>query len=313
MSRAIKKEGEKRGEWEFRPLSWKFEPTCPFGHGISNFNEKDFEKHLKLQKKSNFKQIFCYALKYKEVLMNGDAKVLISLPSAQRRHAMEGLAALSKYAGCYDNWKNIREKYQLRWANSEQENLKFFTNYMTGKGNFDEMVKWLMNAITKLPKDAANVLVFNTLTGLRPTEAVLSIQLIKKEPAKYVNKETGMLEHFRYPHLFIRKTKKAYITAFDDVILEVADKADTSSWMAIRSQLKRRGLDSHLKYCRAIFATYLRKQGIESEVIEIYQGRVATSVFAAHYLKTNIKDDRQRVLSATENLYQLLPKKALTV
>jgi len=126
---------------------------------------------------------------------------------------------------------------------------------MTGKGNFDEMVKWLMNAMTKLPKDAANVLVFNTLTGLRPTEAVLSIQLIKKEPEKYINKETGMLEHFRYPDLFIRKTKKAYITAFNEFILEVADKADTSSWMAIRSQLKRREVESHLKYCRAIFAT----------------------------------------------------------
>ena len=238
------------------------------------------------------------------MLVTRDAKALISLPSAQRRHAMEGLAALSKYAGCYDNWKNIREKYQLRWANSEQENLKFFTNYMTGKGNFDEMVKWLRNAITKLPKDAANVLVFNTLTGLRPTEAVLSIQLIKNEPEKYVNKETGMLEHFRYPHLFIRKTKKAYITAFNEVILEAADKADTSSWMAIRSQLKRRGIQSHLKYCRAIFATYLRKQGIESEVIDIYQGRVPTSVFAARYLKTNIQDDKNRILVALSNLYE---------
>ncbi len=27
---------EKRGEWEFRPISQNFEPTCPFGHGISN-------------------------------------------------------------------------------------------------------------------------------------------------------------------------------------------------------------------------------------------------------------------------------------
>jgi len=27
---------DKRGEWEFRPLPWNFEPTCPFGHGISN-------------------------------------------------------------------------------------------------------------------------------------------------------------------------------------------------------------------------------------------------------------------------------------
>jgi hypothetical protein len=134
---------------------------CPFGHGISNFNAKEFQNHLTLQKKSNFKQIFCYALKYKEVPVTGNAKVLISLQSAQRRHAMEGLAALSKYAGCYDSWKNIREKYQLHWTNSEQENLKFFTNYMMGKGNFDEMVKWLRSAMTKLPKDAANVLVFN--------------------------------------------------------------------------------------------------------------------------------------------------------
>jgi intergrase/recombinase len=177
---------------------------------------------------------------------------------------------------------------------------------MMGKGNFDEMVNWLHNAISRLPTDAANVLVFNALTGLRPTEAVLSIQLIKSEPAKYLNKETGMLEHFKYPDLFIRKTKKAYITTFNDVILKVADKADTSSWKAIRSQLKRRGIESHLKYCRAIFATYLRKQGIESEVIDIYQGRVPTSVFAAHYLKTNIKDDRQRVLSAVKSLYQIL-------
>jgi intergrase/recombinase len=111
-----------------------------------------------------------------------------------------------------------------------------------------------------------------------------------------------MPKHFRYPNLFIRKTEKAYITALNDVILEVADKADTYSWKAIRSQLKRRGIESHLKYCRAIFATYLRKQRIESEVIDIYQGRVPTSVFAAHYLKTNIKDDRERVLCCTKPL-----------
>lgn len=56
------------------------------------------------------------------------------------------------------------------------------------------------NAIFKLPGDAANVLVFNTLTGLLPTEAVLSIKLIKSEPEIYVNEETRMLEHLRYPH-----------------------------------------------------------------------------------------------------------------
>jgi hypothetical protein len=41
--------------------------------------------------------------------------------------------------------------------------------------------------------------VFNTLTGLLPTEAVLSIQLIKSKPKIFVNEETRMLEHFRQP------------------------------------------------------------------------------------------------------------------
>jgi hypothetical protein len=62
--------------------------------------KKTFENYLKLHKKSNYKQIFCYAQKYKNVLLTGEAKVLTSLPSAQRRHAMEALSTLSKYAGC---------------------------------------------------------------------------------------------------------------------------------------------------------------------------------------------------------------------
>jgi len=88
------------------------------------------------------------------------------------------------------------------------------------------------------------------------------------------------------------------LTAFDDIILAVAHDADTSSWKAIRGQLKRRGIDSHQKYCTAIFATYLRKHGIEQELIDLYQGRVPTSVFRAHYLKTNIQEDRKRILKA---------------
>ena len=31
-----KEKVKERGEWEFRPFYQNFEPTCPFGHGISN-------------------------------------------------------------------------------------------------------------------------------------------------------------------------------------------------------------------------------------------------------------------------------------
>jgi intergrase/recombinase len=99
------------------------------------------------------------------------------------------------------------------------------------------------------------------------------------------------------------------LTAYDDTILEIAHAASgLKSWKAVRSQLKRRGLMSHQKYCRAIFATYLRKCGIEQEVIDLYQGRVPTSVFRAHYLKTNVKEDRDRVLKVVHQLKEEIEK-----
>lgn len=214
---------------------------------------------------------------------------------------MEGLSALAKYAGCYNVWNNICDKYQLRWGNSEEENLRYFTNYLYGHRNFDQIMAWLKDALKKLPPQTGNVRPFDALTGLRPSEGILSIELIKTDPT-YANKETMMLEHFRYPGKFIRITKKAYLTAFDDTILAIAHDADTSSWKAIRGQLKRHGIDSHQKYCRAIFATYLRKCGIEQELMDLYKG-APTSVFRTHYLKTNIQDDRRRILKAVRNPY----------
>jgi hypothetical protein len=82
----------------------------PFFQGISNprvlsdmglaiANKEAFQNYLKVQKKSNFKQILCYAQKYADVLLTREASILMSLPSAQRRHVMEGLSALAKYAG----------------------------------------------------------------------------------------------------------------------------------------------------------------------------------------------------------------------
>ena len=30
---------------------------------------------------------------------------------------MKSLAILSKFMGCYDKWKAIKERYQLKWSN----------------------------------------------------------------------------------------------------------------------------------------------------------------------------------------------------
>jgi intergrase/recombinase len=58
-------------------------------------------------------------------------------------------------------------------------------------------------------------------------------------------------------------------------------------------------MDMH--YCRKIFASHLRQSGIESEIVDLLQGRVPKTVFARHYF-TPSSDYRIKVLSALDRL-----------
>ena len=57
------------------------------------------------------------------------------------------------------------------------------------------------------------------------------------------------------------------------------------SYNALKITLKRRGLDMNMYYRRKVFATYLRNEGIESEIIDLLQGRISSSVFVRHYYR----------------------------
>ena len=47
----------------------------------------------------------CYARKYKDILISGDAKPLLQLSPNVKRHAMESLVVLAKYLGIYKRWQ----------------------------------------------------------------------------------------------------------------------------------------------------------------------------------------------------------------
>jgi hypothetical protein len=80
------------------------------------------------------------------------------------------------------------------------------------------MIKWLKDAYSKLPKSYGNILLFNAFTGLRPEEAIQSIEILHdNEPDNYL-KDKDILEHYKYPSIFIRRTKKAYISVFNETI-----------------------------------------------------------------------------------------------
>jgi hypothetical protein len=141
-----------------------------------------------------------YSKKYYHVLETGNAQGLLILSNNKRIHVMKALAALSKYLGSYDKWNDIREKYQLRW--SSKAGLETFNDIMmSNEENYSSMVNWLKES--KLPVQYGNILLFDVLTGLRPDESCKSIILLNECQQGYVNEGTMVLEHFKFPQLFI--------------------------------------------------------------------------------------------------------------
>jgi intergrase/recombinase len=76
--------------------------------------------------------------------------------------------------------------------------------------------------------------------------------------------------------------------------------------MSLVSAIKR-NIPYHINttYCRKIFATFLRTNGIEQELIDLLQGRIPKSVFVRHYYRPDLQRfDKIRPL--LDNLYNQL-------
>jgi intergrase/recombinase len=60
-----------------------------------------------------------------------------------------------------------------------------------------------------------------------------------------------------------------------------------------------------MRYCRKVFASWLRQSGIQPEIIDMLQGRVSQSILTRHYLvpAPSFKED---VLKALEQLQRQL-------
>jgi hypothetical protein len=219
---------------------------------------------------------------------------------------MKALTALSKFTGSYHLWQDMVKRYELKWSSSDSTQV--FFDLLNEKTSYNSMLQWVKDVKSLVPEPYYNVIIYNTLTGLRPSEACVSISLIQEQLSleNYFNKEKSLLEHFKYPEFFIRRTKKAYISLVNDVVLELAKKSHKKpSYNAIRLVLRRRKLDAHMNYARKIFATHLRNDGVEQEIIDILQGRSPKSVFARYYYKPDfLHSDKLR--NSLDSLYTML-------
>jgi hypothetical protein len=245
-----------------------------------------------------------YGKRYCYILEQMDIKDLLVLPPAKQRHVMKALANLAKYNGVYEQWNKLRRQHQLKWSSTNT--LDIFERIMNNGTTYDKMVEYVKQILAVLPRSHANVVIFGTLTGLRPIEACKSVQLIHANLSDYLNSELFILEHFKWKDIFIRRTKKAFISVMTDRLLEIAKSADYQSYTSIYVYLRKRGLQMRMNYCRKIFGTHLRYCGIESEMVNLLEGRISPEIFVRHYWSPNMKQDIERVRKAIDSLtYQL--------
>jgi len=62
-----------------------------------------------------------------------------------------------------------------------------------------------------------------------------------------------------------------------------------------------------IKYCRKIFASYLRQSGIEPEIIDMLSGRVGKSIFLRHYYRPSLSY-KDKVLQCLNELKKEVEK-----
>ncbi|MCS7145924.1 MAG: integrase [Aigarchaeota archaeon] len=248
------------------------------------------------------RDLLLYARRYGHHLIRRDLSQLLHLPPNKRRHVLMALSALSKYLGCYDEFRRLRETYGIKWAVSDVVpaivlDQNAFTNMLV---KAREMLQILL--------PWREVLMFMALSGLRVEEALNAIKIyhgVGKD--RYLNAELGILEHFRFPEVFIRRTKHAYITVVNEEILRLLEKATPVTYEKLRSYFKRR---SHSRYelhiFRKIWATYMRCEGIDSEAIDLLQGRISRRVFTRYYYRPDLRPLLDQIRAKLNDLWKLI-------
>jgi hypothetical protein len=151
---------------------------------------------------------------------------------------------------------DIRKRYGLQWSTGT-EKIDAFTRFFNEDKTLDTMLQWLHEAMQVLPKAYANFFLFCTLTGLRASECVEAVRLLNSHQlTDYYNPDQNVLQHYRFPDIFIRRTKAVYISIADKQILVIAQSIKSPLTLnTIKMQSKHRCLSMKLKYCRKIYAS----------------------------------------------------------
>ena len=237
---------------------------------------------------------------------------MLNLPGTRSKEiTIVALANLAKFQGRYERFLELKKRYDLKWSTSNST--QYFERFFNEELTLDVMLQRIKEMIRVLPENMSRIVKYGCLVGLRASEVLESVRLLasgETEPVRrYYNPERCALEHFRFPQIFIRQTKKAYISFITKEQLSAIGilgcKTHVPTLNAITLACKRKGIKMEMYLSRKIFASHLIQSGIDYNTVDLLSGRVPPSVLARHYQSPS-NDLRNRVLSAVEKLQRTI-------
>ena len=242
---------------------------------------------------SHARQLVSYAERYQDCLLKRDFSVIRALSDTMRPNAMKGLSALSKFLGCYEDFKQLVKNSDLKWTGKSADDI--FIERLNSVEEPEEIWKWIREVKKERP-ELTEFMDFMAVSGLRLIEAFNSFNLqgrLAREGKlnSYFVAEKSILEHYRFKEIFIRKSKKAFVSFVpEQLVREISAKKPWVSTDAVQKMVQRRGLQLRFADIREAHATFMTKF-LKKEEIDFLHGRVTSGVFMQHYFNPALISD----------------------
>ena len=269
---------------------------------------------FKTHSRSYARDLFNVVRRYHKVLWDPQGvQRLHSLNSPSRRLVMAGLSNLSKFLGVYKAWQRIIENSGLKWSSGNDDALIIARLTKVVEG--DEIFEWIRQVKAAIPEFSV-FMDFLAVTGLRYKETITSWNLIVKLSEEnhlgdYYKKDRSVLEHFRFKDLFIRRSKKVFISFVPPRIVEEISTSSPLTRNILSKRIQRRRIRERFGDVREFYASFMLKF-LKQPEIDFLQGRVSSSVFMRNYFNPVwIRDLKERALKGEEEILRQINSVAL--
>jgi len=263
----------------------------------------EFESWVKGKYADSYRAtIMCYVKRYGNITY-GDLKELDALPITIKSNAVKSLIILSKFLGNYTQFKQRLNEHGIKLA--RPDSLGAFLRILNA--NNSDTMQWYNEATSKLRDNERIFTKFLLHSGLRTSEGIHSFNLIiqlarENKLSEYYDSDLNVLCHFKYPKLFIRRTKCCFITFLEPKFLSEIANSQPLSYASIRKRLERNRMKLRFNELRDKFGTWLLSHGLLEAEINLCQGRIPVDIFIRHYWSPKLKELCGRIFKALETI-----------